>query len=183
MDFPVAFGPAFSAQKTTRIFPIPMTEETSAETTENQNKKVEKQYNADDLRTMKGLEAVREKPGMYIGGTDERALHHCVNRGARQFGGRISRRALHAHRCDHPQRRLDFHPGQRARHPGGHQQGGRTAGRRARAHAAALGRQVRAGKLRIFRRHARRRREVRERGQRVVQGRGDARREDSRDVL
>ncbi len=51
----------------------------SEETSENTNKKVEKQYNADDLRTMKGLEAVREKPGMYIGGTDERALHHCIN--------------------------------------------------------------------------------------------------------
>ena len=32
-----------------------MTEETSAETSENTNRKVEKQYNADDLRTMKGL--------------------------------------------------------------------------------------------------------------------------------
>ena len=42
-------------------------------------RKVEKDYNADDLRTMKGLEAVREKPGMYIGGTDERALHQCIN--------------------------------------------------------------------------------------------------------
>ena len=52
-----------------------MTEETPAQAP----KKVEKQYNADDLRTMKGLEAVREKPGMYIGGTDERALHHCIN--------------------------------------------------------------------------------------------------------
>ncbi len=51
----------------------------SEETSENTNRKVEKQYNADDLRTMKGLEAVREKPGMYIGGTDERALHHCIN--------------------------------------------------------------------------------------------------------
>ena len=40
---------------------------------------ITKAYNADDLRTMKGLEAVREKPGMYIGGTDERALHHCIN--------------------------------------------------------------------------------------------------------
>jgi DNA gyrase subunit B len=48
-------------------------------TAENTIKKVEKAYNADDLRTMKGLEAVREKPGMYIGGTDERALHHCIN--------------------------------------------------------------------------------------------------------
>lgn len=31
------------------------------------------------LRVLKGLEAVREKPGMYLGGTDERALHQCVS--------------------------------------------------------------------------------------------------------
>jgi DNA gyrase subunit B len=37
------------------------------------------EYNADDLSSLKGLEAVRKKPGMYIGGTDERALHHCVS--------------------------------------------------------------------------------------------------------
>ena len=36
-------------------------------------------YNAEDLSSLKGLEAVRKKPGMYIGGTDERALHHCVS--------------------------------------------------------------------------------------------------------
>ena len=36
-------------------------------------------YTADDLSSLKGLEAVRKKPGMYIGGTDERALHHCVS--------------------------------------------------------------------------------------------------------
>ena len=36
-------------------------------------------YMADDLSTLEGLEAVRKKPGMYIGGTDERALHHCVS--------------------------------------------------------------------------------------------------------
>src|ERR1035438_9921829 len=36
-------------------------------------------YGADDLSQLKGLEAVRKKPGMYIGGTDERALHHCVS--------------------------------------------------------------------------------------------------------
>ncbi len=51
----------------------------SEESTATALKKVEKEYNANDLRTMKGLEAVREKPGMYIGGTDERALHHCIN--------------------------------------------------------------------------------------------------------
>src|SRR5260370_1454790 len=35
-------------------------------------------YDAAKLGKLEGLEAVRKKPGMYIGGTDERALHHCV---------------------------------------------------------------------------------------------------------
>src|SRR2546430_5217085 len=37
-----------------------------------------KKYGAAELGKLEGLEAVRKKPGMYIGGTDERALHHCV---------------------------------------------------------------------------------------------------------
>jgi DNA gyrase subunit B len=36
-------------------------------------------YDAAQLGKLEGLEAVRKKPGMYIGGTDERALHHCVS--------------------------------------------------------------------------------------------------------
>src|SRR5881397_2604100 len=39
---------------------------------------VSQQYGAAQLGKLEGLEAVRKKPGMYIGGTDERALHHCV---------------------------------------------------------------------------------------------------------
>src|SRR6201996_5512640 len=50
--------------------PAPQKSETASKKSE---------YNADDLSSLKGLEAVRKKPGMYIGGTDERALHHCVS--------------------------------------------------------------------------------------------------------
>ncbi len=33
-------------------------------------------YSAKDIQVLEGLEAIRMRPGMYIGGTDERALHH-----------------------------------------------------------------------------------------------------------
>ncbi|MGL4243817.1 MAG: DNA topoisomerase IV subunit B, partial [Beijerinckiaceae bacterium] len=33
-------------------------------------------YTADDIEVLEGLEPVRRRPGMYIGGTDEKALHH-----------------------------------------------------------------------------------------------------------
>src|SRR6266498_976423 len=43
------------------------------------NPEITAAYDSAQLGKLEGLEAVRKKPGMYIGGTDERALHHCVS--------------------------------------------------------------------------------------------------------
>lgn len=54
----------------------PATETTAKKSPAKSKKSVDKGYSAADIEVLEGLEPVRRRPGMYIGGTDSRAMHH-----------------------------------------------------------------------------------------------------------
>ncbi len=51
----------------------------SANSAVKKSSKVENSYSAQDIEVLEGLEPVRRRPGMYIGGTDEKALYHLIS--------------------------------------------------------------------------------------------------------
>ncbi|HFA59943.1 MAG TPA: DNA topoisomerase IV subunit B, partial [Rhodospirillales bacterium] len=66
----------------------------------------EETYTADDIEILEGLEPVRRRPGMFVGGTDERAMHHLV---AELLDNAMDEAvAGHAGRIE-----LELHPGNR----------------------------------------------------------------------
>ena len=44
------------------------------------NTEIKTEYGADQIQILEGLEAVRKRPGMYIGSTSSRGLHHQIGR-------------------------------------------------------------------------------------------------------
>ena len=119
----------------------------------------QQKYTAKDITVLEGLEPVRKRPGMYIGGVDSAGLHHLVW----ELLDNSVDEAMNGH-CDkivvtlHKDGETITVVRQRPRHPGRHPPQAQEVGARADPHHPARRRQVREPQLLPRRRPARRRR-------------------------